>query len=210
MCRKSCILASISFGKHIDPEQVQTQGIGDINIRDVSYAKANGYEIKLLGYCRKLENGKIDAIVSPFFVPKDNQIATVSDVFNGIVVVGDMVDEVFFYGKGAGSLPTASACVADLIDCAMHADKRKNFAWGARDASFVENHKSCTGAYFVRGEGDINAVKAAMGDVTFLSVQGAPLNEVAFITPTACEKELDAKLSAISNFHISATVRVLV
>ncbi|MBR2590614.1 MAG: homoserine dehydrogenase [Clostridia bacterium] len=210
VCRKTCILASISFGTHIDPEQVQTQGIQDINIRDVSYAKANGYEIKLLGYCSKLAGGKIDAIVSPFFVPKGNQIATVSDVFNGIVVVGDMVDEVFFYGRGAGSLPTASACVADMIDCAMHTEKRKNFGWGARDAAFVENHKCCKSAYFVRGEGDINAVKAAMGDVSFLSLQGAPLNEVAFITPCACESELDEKLAAIADFRIASTIRVLV
>ena len=210
VCRKTCILASISFGKHIDPDQVQTQGIQDINIRDVSYAKANGYEIKLLDYCRKLDSGKIDAIVSPFFVPKGNQIATVSDVFNGIVVVGDMVDEVFFYGRGAGSMPTASACVADLIDCAMHDKARKNFGWGARDAGFVENHSACQGSYFVRGEGDIHAVKAAMGDVTFLSLQGAPLNEVAFITQTETEGDLDRKLAGIPDFHISAKIRVLV
>lgn len=210
VCRKTCIMASISFGKHIAPEQVQTQGIQDINIRDVSYAKANGYEIKLLGYCRKLENGKIDAIVSPFFVPKTSQIATVSDVFNGIVVVGDMVDEVFFYGRGAGSLPTASACVGDMIDCAMHDTKRKNFGWSERDSDFVEDHSCCEGAYFVRGEGDINAVKAVMGDIDFFSLQGAPLNEVAFITPCETECVLDQKLASISAFHVSAKIRVLV
>ena len=209
VCRKTCILASISFGKHIDPEQVQTEGIQNIQIRDVSYAKANGYEIKLLGYCQKLENGKIDAIVSPFFVPKGNQIATVSDVFNGIVIVGDMVDEVFFYGRGAGSLPTASACVGDMIDCAMHTTKRKNFGWGERDAAFVQPHAQCQSTYFVRGEGDINAVKEALGDVSFLSLQGAPLDEVAFITETDAEQTLDEKLAAIPHFHISAKIRVL-
>ena len=209
VCRKTCILASICFGKHIDPEQVATQGIQDIQIRDVSYAKANGYEIKLLGYCRKLDSGKIDAIVSPFFVPKSNQIATVSDVFNGIVVVGDMVDEVFFYGEGAGSLPTASACVGDMIDCAMHAQKRKNFGWGERDAAFVEDHKNCQSAYYVRGTGDINAVKEALGEVSFLSLQGAPLDEVAFITPCQTESELDAKLASIADFTIAAKIRVL-
>ena len=209
VCRKTCILASISFGKHIDPDQVQTQGIQDVNIRDVSYAKANGYEIKLLGYCEKLDNGKIDAIVSPFFVPKGNQIATVSDVFNGIVVVGDMVDEVFFYGRGAGSLPTASACVGDMIDCAMHTEKRKNFGWGDRDASFVENHSACKTAYFVRGEGDINAVKSVMGEVNFLSLQGAPINEVAFITDVQTESVLDEKLASIDRFQIRSKTRVL-
>ena len=142
-------------------------------------------------------------------MPKENQIATVSDVFNGIVVVGDMVDEVFFYGRGAGSLPTASACVADLMDCAMHADKRKNFGWGERDAAFVEKHANCKTTYFVRGEGDINEVKKVFGDVTFLSLQGAPLDEVAFITAKETESALDKKLADIGNFHISAKIRVL-
>lgn len=210
VCRKTCILASISFGKHIDPEQVETEGIQNINIRDVAYAKANGYEIKLLGYTEKLDNGKIDAIVSPFFVSKLSQIATVSDVFNGIVVVGDMVDEVFFYGRGAGSLPTASACVADLMDCAMHDEKRKNFSWGERDSEFVQKHSECKGSYFVRGEGDINSVKDVLGeDITFLSLQGAPLDEVAFITNTEKEADLDKKLSEISGFDIQAKIRVL-
>ena len=210
VCRKTCILASISFGKHIDPEQVKTEGIQNINIRDVAYAKANGYEIKLLGYTEKLDNGKIDAIVSPFFVSKLSQIATVSDVFNGIVVVGDMVDEVFFYGRGAGSLPTASACVADLMDCAMHDEKRKNFSWGERDSEFVQKHSECKGSYFVRGEGDINSVKDVLGeDITFLSLQGAPLDEVAFITNTEKEADLDKKLNEINGFDIQATIRVL-
>ena len=210
VCRKTCILASISFGKHIDPEQVETEGIQNINIRDVAYAKANGYEIKLLGYTEKLDNGKIDAIVSPFFVSKLSQIATVSDVFNGIVVVGDMVDEVFFYGRGAGSLPTASACVADLMDCAMHDEKRKNFSWGERDSEFVQKHSECKGSYFVRGEGDINSVKDVLGeDITFLSLQGAPLDEVAFITNTEKEADLDKKLNEINGFDIQAKIRVL-
>lgn len=91
----------------------------------------------------------------------------------------------------------------------MHSEKRKNFGWGARDAAFVEKHANCNTSYFVRGEGDINAVKAAFGDVIFLSLQGAPLNEVAFITRKETESVLDAKLASIENFHISAKFRVL-
>lgn len=209
VCRKTCILASLCFGTHIAPEQVATEGIQNINIRDVAYAKANNCEIKLLGYSEKLANGKIDAIVSPFFVSKTSQIANVSDVFNGIVVNGDMVDEVFFYGRGAGKLPTASACVGDMIDCAMHDEKRKNFSWGERNKDFVQNCKDRNTAYYVRGEGDINEVKAVMGEVNFLALQGAPLNEVVFITAKEKEKELDEKLASISNYEIKAKIRVL-
>lgn len=209
VCRKTCILASLCFGTHISPEQVATEGIQNINIRDVAYAKANNCEIKLLGYSEMLENGKIDAIVSPFLVSKSSQIANVSDVFNGIVVTGDMVDEVFFYGKGAGKLPTASACVGDIIDCAMHDEKRKNFGWGERNKDFVQPCKERSSAYYVRGEGDINEVKKVMGDVDFLALQGAPLNEVAFITPKEKEETLDNKLSSIKNYQIKAKIRVL-
>lgn len=209
VCRKTCILASLCFGTHIAPEQVATEGIQNINLRDVAYAKANNCEIKLLGYSEMLESGKIDAIVSPFVVSKSSQIASVSDVFNGIVVNGDMVDEVFFYGRGAGKLPTASACVGDMIDCAMHDDKRKNFGWGARDKDFVQDHKERCSAYYVRGEGDINEVKKVMGEVDFLSLQGAPLNEVVFITGKDVEKELDKRLDSINKFEIKAKIRVL-
>ena len=209
VCRKTCILASLCFGTHIDPEQVATEGIQNINIRDVAYAKANNCEIKLLGYSEKLDNGKIDAIVSPFFVSKASQIANVSDVFNGIVVNGDMVDEVFFYGRGAGKLPTASACVGDMVDCAMHDEKRKNFGWGERNKDFVQDCKQRNTAYYVRGEGNINEVKAVMGDVNFLALQGAPLNEVVFITDKQIEKELDSKLESIKDFDIKAKIRVL-
>lgn len=209
VCRKTCILASLCFGTHIAPEQVATEGIQNINIRDVAYAKANNCEIKLLGYSEKLDSGKIDAIVSPFFVSKTSQIANVSDVFNGIVVNGDMVDEVFFYGRGAGKLPTASACVGDMIDCAMHDEKRKNFGWGERNKDFVQNCKERNTAYYVRGEGDINEVKAVMGEVNFLALQGAPLNEVVFITAKEKEKELDEKLDSINSFEIKAKIRKL-
>lgn len=209
VCRKTCILASLCFGKHIDPAQVATEGIENLTIRDVAYAKANNCEIKLLGCGEKLENGKIDVVVSPYLVSRKNQIANVSDVFNGIVIVGDMVDEVFFYGKGAGKLPTASACTGDMIDCAMHDKKRKNFGWGQRDADYVVPHSSVSGAYYVRGTGDINNVKKAMGKVDFISLQGAPLNEVAFITPADTENVLDKKINAIENFTILAKIRVL-
>lgn len=209
VCRKTCILASLCFGKQVDPAQISTEGIESISIRDVAYAKANNSEIKLLGYAKKLPDGRIDSIVSPFMVSKSNQIANVSDVFNGIVVVGDMVDEVFFYGKGAGKLPTASACVGDMIDCAMHDDKRKNFGWDARDKDFVAPHKDCCGTYYVRGKGDINAVKSVFGDVDFISLQGAPIDEVAFITPAEKESALDEKISLIKGFQLKAKIRVL-
>ena len=118
-CRKVCILASLCFGKHVYPDQVHTEGITEITLEDVEYAKDWGGVIKLLGRARKSEDGKhIYAIVSPAFVDHHSQLASVDDVFNAILVRGDAIGDVVFYGRGAGKLPTASAVVADVIDCA--------------------------------------------------------------------------------------------
>ena len=208
-CRKICIISSLVFGKHVYPKDVYTKGISEIDLSDVASADVLGHAIKLIASVRRLDDGRILPAVMPMLVPHENVMAGVNDVFNAVLVYGDGIDQAMFYGRGAGSLPTASACVADLMDCAMHADKRKNFGWGERDAAFVEKHANCKTTYFVRGEGDINEVKKVFGDVTFLSLQGAPLDEVAFITAKETESALDKKLADIGNLHISAKIRVL-
>lgn len=210
VCRKICILASLCFGKHIYPEQVETSGIEKLSIRDVAYAKAHKCEIKLLGYAEDVGDGKVDAVVSPFMVSNDSQISHVYDVFNGIIVHGDMVGEVFFYGRGAGKLPTASACAADMIDCALNNDKRKIFGWENSSENIVADHKQQTGAYYVRGTGDINEIKKVFGGVEFISLQGAPGNEIAFITQQDTESVLDEKIESVKDFSVKAKIRVLV
>lgn len=88
-CRKICILASLSFGRHIYPAQVPTQGITGITSEDVALAEAAGMKIKLLGRAVRQEDGKVVAYVAPHLIPEDQQLAGVEDVFNGIVVRGD-------------------------------------------------------------------------------------------------------------------------
>ena len=96
-CRKVCILASLCFGKHVYPDQVHTEGITEITLEDVEYAKDWGGVIKLLGRARKSEDGKhIYAIVSPAFVDHHSQLASVDDVFNAILVRGDAIGDVVF------------------------------------------------------------------------------------------------------------------
>ena len=210
VCRKICILASLCTGKHISPENVETIGIQNLSIRDVAYAKSYKSEIKLLGYAKMVEGGKVDVVVSPFMVSGSSQISHVYDVFNGIVAEGDMVGEVFFYGRGAGKLPTASACTADMIDCAINDEKRKNFGWESSDENLVVPHNTQKGAYYVRGTGDINCVKEVFGQVDFISLQGAPQDEVAFVTNIDTESILDEKIASIENFTVDAKIRVLV
>lgn len=115
-CRKICILAGIAFGILIPPEMINVKGIREITSSDIESAKANNTVIKLIGRAVKLHDGKINISVAPYAVKKDNQLANVSDVYNGILIEGNAFDDVMFYGKGAGSLPTASAVLSDLID----------------------------------------------------------------------------------------------
>lgn len=124
-CRKICILASLAYGKHVYPEQVHTEGITKITLTDVEYAAAWGGVIKLIGMVKRMPSRKVQIIVCPMFLPRESQLANVDDVFNGIMVRGDSTGDIVFYGKGAGKLPTASAVVADVIDCVKHFKARK-------------------------------------------------------------------------------------
>ncbi|HEY3376284.1 MAG TPA: homoserine dehydrogenase [Armatimonadota bacterium] len=119
---KIAILASIAFGSHIDVNQIYHEGITKISAEDIRYAAQLGYEIKLLAIGAQ-HNGKLELRVHPSFVPKEHPLASVHGVFNAIFVQGDPVGDVMFYGRGAGSGPTGSAVVGDVIDCARNVNR---------------------------------------------------------------------------------------
>lgn len=115
-CRKICILSALAFGKLVSSDMVSTSGITEITTQDVEKAEANNQSIKLVARSVKLPDGKLCMSVSPVAVNNSNPLACVNDVFNAILVRGNTLGDVMFYGAGAGSLPTASAVVADIID----------------------------------------------------------------------------------------------
>ena len=139
-CRKLCILSDLAWGKEVPPEKVSTQGISGLELKDVGIASGAGYRVKLLGRAVKLADGRQCAYVAPHLIPSDSLIAGVDGVFNGIMVRGNAVGEVMFYGQGAGSLPTASAVMGDVIDALEHREKRRSLGWseGADLADFGE------------------------------------------------------------------------
>ena len=104
-CRKICILASLAFGTHVYPDSVYTEGITKITLQDVDFADVWGGVIKLIGSVKKLENGQVHIMVCPMFVHRGSQLASVDDVFNGIMVRGDATGDVVFYGKARASCP---------------------------------------------------------------------------------------------------------
>lgn len=211
-CRKICILASLCFGKHVYPDAVYTEGITKITLEDVAYVQNYGGVIKLLGRAKRMENGKISALVSPAVVMHGSQLASVTDVFNAILVRGDAIGDVVFYGKGAGKLPTASAVVADVIDCAKHADRKKAFGWGASEENYVVDYKTLETALYVRAEGSdkaaaLAAVEAQLGKVKVLAREDAPENELAFVTGTDTEQALTEKLEK-TGISVLSCIRV--
>ena len=113
--RKAAILSSIAFNTRISLDDVSVEGITKITPEDISYAKNLGYTVKLLVIGKETEDG-INVRVHPVFLPKEHPLASVNGVYNAIFVRGNAIGEAMFYGPGAGSLPTASAVVADIID----------------------------------------------------------------------------------------------
>lgn len=212
-CRKICILASLAFGKHVYPDGVYTEGITKIHLRDVEYIRAWGGVIKLLGRAKRLKNGRISAMVSPAVVERHSQLAGVDDVFNAILVRGDAIGDVVFYGRGAGKMPTASAVVADVIDCAKHLNRKKIFGWGNSEEGYVADYRDTRTALYIRAQASepdqaLEGARKAFGEIAVLHCEGAPADEIAFITPQDTERELRAKLAGITGFTPQSVIRM--
>ena len=129
--RKAAILASLAFNSRVTLDDVYREGITKITPEDIEYAKNLGYVVKLLAVCKDSQKG-IEARVHPVFLSKSHPLASVSGVLNAIFVRGDAIDQAMFFGPGAGSLPTASAVVSDIMNIA------RNVVNG------VEHHIGCT------------------------------------------------------------------
>ena len=175
--RKICILADLAFGYQVDPAVVPMEGISRLSLRDVKIAQRAGYRIKLLGRAVRMPGGGRTAYVAPHLIPEDNPIANVEDVFNAVMIRGNATGDVMFYGKGAGELPTASACVADVMECLQASPRREEIGWAADTTGFVDPEQLRTRYYF-RIEGSLTDAAMAFGQVEVLSEDG----ETAFLT----------------------------
>lgn len=202
-CRKICILASIAFGKHVYPAQVHTEGISKITLMDVAYAADYNSVIKLIGKVAMKQNGKLYCLVAPMLVSKESQLSSVDDVFNAIMVRGNATGDVMFYGKGAGKLPTASAVMADIIDCFKHIKARKNVFWEDGDPDYVDDYDLGEVSLYIRGkaadtERAKKDIEKAFGKVKYLSCKDAPEHDIAFVTEKKVERKLKEKLKSLS------------
>lgn len=211
-CRKICILAALGFGKHVYPEQVSTEGITKISLDDVNYADILGCVIKLIGHAKKLKNGRISAAVYPALVPHSNMLSGVTDVFNAITVIGDALGEALFYGKGAGKLPTASAVVADIIDCAKHLSARKYLSWDKGYDGYVIPLCDTETKLYVHLYEVTSAIKENVFNVFGKDIKyyyNEISNEFVFITNEGIEADLRENLNKLENCKIKSVLHAI-
>ena len=204
-CRKISILASLASGKMIDYNDIDTDGITNITLDDVKYAAAMDSVIKLIGYAQFDENGKVYSIVSPMVIKNSSPLAGVDGVFNAIMVTGDCVGDVMFYGKGAGKLPTASAVVADVVDAVKHSDRSKKIFWEKPTENIMADIDSKKFEYFVRTTDSAENVQKIFGKCEF--VDNIIDNESAFVTSPLTKSEVEEKLAKLSD--VVANIRVM-
>ncbi len=192
-CRKIAILTSIATGKYLDYEKIHTEGITKITTEDFAYAKSLGASIKLVGSSKKID-GNLYTFVAPMMLPLTHPLATIDDVFNGVFVHGNVVDDLLFYGQGAGKLPTASAVVADVVDMVRFKGVDIMASYTADPVELADfNDFACK--FFVRTTADAAAIANAFGDVTAApsTVEG----ESAFVTDVMTQKEFEQKCAGI-------------
>lgn len=169
--RKAAILASLAFNTRIQLEDVSVEGITKITPDDIEYAKDLGYVIKLLAVGKDSKENGVDVRVHPVFLPKSHPLASVNGVYNAIFVRGNAIGEAMFYGQGAGSLPTASAVVSDIIDVSRDIVNR---TFGRVRCTCYEKKMLCPidkteSSYYVRllvddKPGVLGAIATAFGD----------------------------------------------
>lgn len=193
-CRKIAILSSLMCGKNVRYQDIYTEGITKITATDFKYAKAMDCTIKLLGLSKE-EDGEFYAMVSPFLIPKSHPLSMVNDVFNAVCVHGNMLGDSMYYGRGAGKLPTASAVVSDVVDCARHIGKIITCFWDAEDVKLTSVDE-VEHVFFVRVEkAKEQAAKEAFGDVK--EVTAGVDGEYAFVTGRMSEKEFNEKAEKV-------------
>lgn len=199
-CRKISILSSLMTGKTVNSDKVYTEGITKVSAADFVYAKKMGRSIKLLGQSRDLGD-EVLVMVAPCMITSANPLYMVSDVFNAILVRGNMLGDSMYYGRGAGKLPTASAVVADVIDCVKNAGKNIVTLWDAEEAK-VADIAEVERSFFLRvSTSALEAVKSVFPGGEEIVVEGR--EDAAYVTAPVKEKDFAAKCEALGDVVLS-------
>lgn len=193
-CRKIAILSSLMCCRNVKYEDIYTEGITQITPQDFIYAKAMRKTIKLLAQSKE-QDGNMYAMVAPFMISYDHPLSMVNDVFNAVFVHGNMLGDSMYYGRGAGKLPTASAVVSDVVDCARHIGKVIMCFWDNEDVELTGIEKASR-RFFVRvsAEKEMDALHIfERASVIEADVPG----EFAFVTELMTEKDFNEKAEKV-------------
>lgn len=216
-CRKIAILTAMATGREVNFEDIYTEGITRITDIDFKYAEKMGTSVKLFGTSR-IKDGKVNAFVAPMMIQKNNPLYSVNDVFNGIMIKGNMLGTSMFYGSGAGKLPTASAVVADIIEAAQNLDHNIAIGWSGEKQA-IESMDQARFRYFVRVSGSYRNkeqdVRKAFGNVEVVELYG--MDEFAILTSEMAEGEFkaaavayDSAEQARSDYGIKQMIRAMI
>lgn len=200
-CRKIAILASLATEKTVSYDEIYTEGITHISKTDIAYVKKMGGVVKLLAKA-EFDGDKVWAMVAPTIVMPDNPLSMVNDVFNAILLKGNMLGDVMFYGRGAGKLPTASAVVSDIVEAVKHKNINLGIGW-SEDKQELMDIDNVSVKKFVRVEyndktdakAEVEKIFGASEIMEFFGMD----NEFAFVTNKAKEGEINSKLNELIN-----------
>lgn len=202
-CRKIAILTAMATGKEVNYEDIYTEGIAGISDVDFRYADKMGMSVKLFGSSSMGEDNLVKAYVAPIMIDRNHPLYMVSDVYNGIMVTGNMLGETMYYGSGAGKLPTASAVAADIIDAAKHVNRNVPMGWNS-ERQAIAPMEANEFRYFIRMAGQ---PEERLGSLMELDPEEAVtlegMDEFAVVTRPMLEadfKELTAGLDGLIKF----------
>ena len=211
--RKICILAHVAFGTPLDDSNIASEGIDKLTREDMLYARELGRAVKLLGMVELMEDGW-RASVAPAMLPDTHPLACVNDVFNAVMVHGDMVDDVMFYGRGAGTAPTASAVCGDVLDVVRNPKKPGGNVDNAELAvkpSWTREVRLFMRVKCARQQESEAVVLAAFPDARLVQLDGeAFADEFALVTELGKENELlDKAVELSEKLPCGAPIRYL-
>lgn len=215
---KTAILSSIAFTSRVSPDDIYVEGITQISKRDIAVAKELGYVIKIVGIGQDLGNA-LQVRVHPVLLPKSHPLASVNDVYNGVYLKGNAVGDVMFYGRGAGSLPTGSAVVGDIIEIARNIQRGATGRLGCtcynqKPALPIDRLRT---KYYIRLTAHdrpkvLASLASVFGDfnVSIESVVQRALPggdaEIVWITHQTLEANLRSALDVINRLHIVSAI----
>ena len=203
-CRKIAILASLITGKKAAYEEIPCEGITDITQEDFEAAAAIGRKVKLLGVASRKGNGHFAVRTAPFLLTSENPLYAVSDVFNGILVHGNMVDDLMFYGRGAGKDATASAVVSDVIELALTAGHTIPGGWSEEKLNIASGTLQDDEVFRYMIRVDIRQKEAAISafGISEEAAEGIWRSEekqqIAFVTEPMSDQDFEELADAVS------------